>query len=147
MYPELFEQIRRKSKHIFVNQKLDLGIYVPRLSARLHDALSPFLVKNLPKVEHKDRTAWHNSLDKVFLAALRLKAQVMLGNREFSFTWPRSGDRFNHTTMGLDGETPGDTDGKVQLGLFPALTQELDKGTIENRPKRRTIFPAVVRLQ
>jgi len=105
------------------------------------------LVKNLPTVDNKDLTAWHNSLDKIFLAALRLKAQVMLGNREFSFTWPGFGDRFNHATMGLDGKTKADTDGKVHLGLFPALTQGLDKGTIENRPKRRIIFPAVVTLQ
>ena len=147
MYPELHEQILRKSRHIFVNEILDLSAFVAELSDRLNGVLRPFLIANLAALSSENLRTWHNDLDKIFLTALRLKVQVMLGNRQYSFLWPRAGEDFNHTTMKTEDKINAEDVAKVRLTFFPALIERLEMGTIEDRSKERIIFPAVVILQ
>lgn len=146
VYPALHEQILRKSRHIYINEMLDLKVFVAELSDRLSGALRPFLITNLATADSESLMAWRNNLDKIFHAALRLKVQVMLGNQQF-FKWPRAGECFNHTTMRTEDGANADNLRKVHLTLFPALVEKLDMGTIQDRSKERIIFPAVVILQ
>lgn len=147
MYPELHEQILRKSKYIFVNERLDLNVFVAELSDRLNGALRPFLGTNLSTINSETHTEWRNNLDKIFLSALRLKAKVMLGTQQFSFVWPRAEETFNFTTMRTENRINTGTVGKVHMALFPALVQNLDTGIVQDRSKERIIFPAFVILQ
>ncbi len=147
MYPELHEQILRKSNYIFVNEKLDLKIFVAELSDRLNGALRPFLGTNLPSITSAIHTKWRNNVDEIFLSALELKAKVMLGNQQFSFMWPRAGETFDSRMMRRENNGNAEICGKVHVALFPALIQNPDVRIGQDGPKERVIFPAFVILQ
>ena len=147
MYPELYEQALRKTKYILVNRELDLKAFIPSLSARLQDALKPFLVQHLATLNSEDLTPWLNNLDKVFSSALRLRTQAMLRDQPLYFKWPRAGDSFDYRIMRTESLSEAETLRKVHLALFPALMQKPSTEAITDSSKDRVIFHAVVILQ
>ena len=147
VYPELYDQILRESRYKFIKEKFEVDAFVTELTSCLSHTLYPFLTANLATKDSKSLREWSKDLDKVFIAAIRLRQAVLLSDAEMSFVWPRANECSNYMTMKSDDELHVQPDRKVHLGLFPALMSAWETGVTLSRPKERTVFPAVVILQ
>ncbi|KAL8950371.1 MAG: hypothetical protein Q9222_003588 [Ikaeria aurantiellina] len=146
-YPELYRQLVLKSKFLFVQEDLRPERFATELACRFSGAVKAFLEDNMWKWTPEAVNIWIKDPEQVFTTALWLKAQTSLEAKQFTFRWPRAGERFDDDLMEMDKENPMILpSGLVHFTLFPAMLRvKEERGTVYRRTEESVLRAVVLR--
>lgn len=147
MSEELHEQFLRKSRSFYVNDEDNFKHLASELSLRLRETLKSLSHSSRLQPVGEDTTVWLESLKRVFLGSLKLKAQTALRSGKHKFHSPGTDDAFDAKMMTSEEGADKRGNRKVQIALFPALVQIIEPQATTDDAQEVTIFPATVVLQ
>lgn len=136
-----------KTNSNYINHRIRFDQLAPMLSHRLMDSLSPLLRANDLYLRGSAAIAWRDSLNTVFVAALKLMYQVLLLGPGCIRIWPRSGEDFSARMMSVTSDIGVDESRRVEMSLFPAIIRRTPRGPDQLEFERTTVIHATELLE